>query len=58
MTAYTAAWANRRGVGLPRRPRRRDGITAAAAAATGLAARAGQSTVSLGPLLTGAAAAL
>jgi hypothetical protein len=57
MTAYTAAWANRRGVGLApaglilavgsplrRRLQRR------------LAARAGQSMVSLGPLLTGAAA--
>jgi hypothetical protein len=57
MTAYTAAWANRRGVGLApaslvfavgsplrRRLQRR------------LAARAGQSVASLGPLLTGAAA--
>jgi hypothetical protein len=57
MTAYTAAWANRRGVAftpaglvlamespLRRRLQRR------------LAARAGQSVASLGPLLTGAAA--
>jgi hypothetical protein len=57
MMAYTAAWANRRGVGLApaglvfavgsplrRRLQRR------------LAARAGQSIASLGPLLTGAAA--
>jgi len=57
MTAYTAAWANRRGVGLApaglvfamgsplrRRLQRR------------LAARAGESVASLGPLLTGAAA--
>jgi hypothetical protein len=57
MMAYTAAWANRRGVGLApaglifavgsplrRRLQRR------------LAARAGQSVASLGPLLTGAAA--
>jgi hypothetical protein len=57
MTAYTAAWANRRGVGLAtgglvfamgsplrRRLQRR------------LAARAGQGVASLGPLLTGAAA--
>lgn len=57
MTAYTAAWADRRGVGLTpagvvlavgsplrRRLQRR------------LVARAGQSAISLGPLLTGAAA--
>lgn len=57
MTAYTAAWATRRGVGLTpagvvlavgsplrRRLQRR------------LAARAGQSALSLGPLLTGAVA--
>ena len=57
MTAYTAAWADRRGVGLTpaglvlavgsplrRRLQRR------------LVGRAGQSAISLGPLLTGAAA--
>ena len=57
MTGYTAAWANRRGVGLTpagvvlavgsplrRRLQRR------------LASKAGQSAISLGPLLTGAAA--
>jgi hypothetical protein len=57
MTAYVAAWANRRGVALAP-----GGLVLAAGSPLRrrlqrrLAARAGKSTVSLGPLLTGAAA--
>jgi hypothetical protein len=57
MTAYTAAWANRRGVTLAPA-----GLVIAAGSPLRrqlqrrLAGRAGRSTASLGPLLTGAAA--
>ena len=57
MTAYVGAWANRRGVTLAS-----GGLAIAAGSPVGrllqrrLAARAGRSVLSLGPLLTGAAA--